>query len=57
MANKDLNRYQGCLLGLAIGDAVGTTVEFMPRGSSSIVTDMLGSGPFNLIPGHGTSYY
>ena len=47
MTNKDLNRYQGCLLGLAIGDAVGTTVEFIPRGSFSILTDILGSGPFN----------
>jgi ADP-ribosyl-[dinitrogen reductase] hydrolase len=54
MANKDLNRFQGCLLGLAIGDAVGTTVEFMPRGSFSIITDMLGGGPFNLKPGQWT---
>ena len=54
MTDKDLNRYQGCLLGLAIGDAVGTTVEFMPRGSFSIVTDMLGGGPFNLISGQWT---
>ncbi len=54
MANKDLNRYQGCLLGLAVGDAVGTTVEFMPRGSFPMVTDMAGGGPFNLAPGQWT---
>ena len=54
MANKDLDRYQGCLLGLAVGDAVGTTVEFMPRGSFPRVTDMAGGGPFHLTPGQWT---
>lgn len=48
------DRYRGCLLGLACGDAVGTTVEFMPRGSFEPVTDMLGGGPFNLQPGQWT---
>ncbi len=28
-----LDRARGALLGLAAGDAVGTTVEFKPRGS------------------------
>lgn len=32
-ANDILSRQRGCLLGLACGDAVGTTVEFTPRGS------------------------
>ncbi len=27
------DRFRGCLLGLAVGDAVGTTVEFQPRGT------------------------
>ncbi|EIK67853.1 ADP-ribosylglycohydrolase family protein [Pseudomonas synxantha BG33R] len=49
-----MDRYRGSLLGLACGDAVGTTVEFMPRGSFSPVTDMLGGGPFNLKPGQWT---
>ncbi|WP_460135923.1 ADP-ribosylglycohydrolase family protein [Pseudomonas sp. S1_E04] len=49
-----LDRYRGSLLGLACGDAVGTTVEFMPRGSFSTVTDMVGGGPFNLKPGQWT---
>ena len=44
-------RFRGCLLGLAAGDAVGTRVEFKPRGSFPPVTDMLGGGPFNLPPG------
>lgn len=49
-----LARYRGCLLGLACGDAVGTTVEFSPRGSFAPVTDMLGGGPFGLQPGEWT---
>ncbi|MPR00755.1 ADP-ribosylglycohydrolase family protein [Pseudomonas sp. MAFF 212408] len=48
------DRYRGSLLGLACGDAVGTTVEFMPRGSFTPVTDMLGGGPFKLKPGQWT---
>lgn len=47
-------RFQGCLLGLAVGDAIGTTVEFRRRGSFSPVTDMVGGGPFNLQPGQWT---
>lgn len=43
-----LSRQRGCLLGLAAGDAVGTTVEFRPRGSFPEVTDMVGGGPFSL---------
>jgi ADP-ribosyl-[dinitrogen reductase] hydrolase len=31
MDTKD--RYRGCLLGLAVGDAVGTSLEFKPPGS------------------------
>lgn len=50
----DLNHFRGCLLGLAVGDAVGTTVEFMPRGSFSPLTDMVGGGPFHLQPGQWT---
>ena len=47
-------RYQGCLLGLACGDAVGTAVEFSPRGSFPPVTGMRGGGPFSLRPGYWT---
>ena len=47
-------RYQGCLLGLAVGDAVGTTVEFRPRGSFEPLTDMVGGGPFRLRAGEWT---
>jgi ADP-ribosyl-[dinitrogen reductase] hydrolase len=45
------SRKRGCLLGLACGDAVGTTVEFCERGSFDPVTDMVGGGPFRLPPG------
>lgn len=47
-------RYRGALLGLACGDAVGTTVEFQPRGSFQPLTDMVGGGPFRLKPGQWT---
>lgn len=47
-------RYLGCLLGLAVGDAVGTTLEFKPRGSFTSIIDMDGGGPFNLEAGQWT---
>jgi hypothetical protein len=48
------DRFQEALLGLAAGDAVGTTVEFEARGSFAPVTDMTGGGPFGLQPGEWT---
>ncbi len=52
--NDELNRAAGALMGLAAGDAVGTTVEFLPRGGFPPVTDMIGGGPFRLEPGQWT---
>ena len=49
-----LERYQGCLTGLAVGDAVGTTVEFKDPGTFPPVEDMVGGGPFGLQPGEWT---
>jgi ADP-ribosyl-[dinitrogen reductase] hydrolase len=49
-----LERYLGCMVGLACGDAVGTTVEFSARGSFAPVTDMVGGGPFGLKAGQWT---
>jgi ADP-ribosyl-[dinitrogen reductase] hydrolase len=49
-----LERYQGALLGLAAGDAVGTTLEFKPPGTFIPLTDMVGGGPFNLKAGQWT---
>jgi len=49
-----IDRFYGCLLGLATGDAVGTTVEFKSRGSFQPITDMVGGGPFDLKPSEWT---
>ncbi|WP_240939469.1 ADP-ribosylglycohydrolase family protein [Diaphorobacter sp. HDW4A] len=55
MSDDDmLDRFQGALLGLACGDAVGTTVEFQPRGSFTPLIDMVGGGPFSLKAGQWT---
>lgn len=48
------SRFRGCLLGLACGDAVGTTLEFRQRGTFKPLTDMVGGGPFKLEPGQWT---
>ena len=50
--NED--RILGSLLGLAVGDALGTTVEFQARDSFPPVTDMVGGGVFSLAPGQWT---
>ena len=42
---------KGMLLGLAVGDALGTTLELSTRDSLPPVTDMIGGGPFALDPG------
>jgi len=38
------DRYRGALLGLAVGDALGTTLEFKRPGSFAPITDMVGAG-------------
>jgi len=48
------DRAIGALLGLAVGDAVGTTLEFTARDSSDLILDMVGGGPFSLEPGQWT---
>ena len=48
------DRYRGCLLGLAVGDAIGTTIEFSPPGTFAPITDMVGGGPFHLAAGQWT---
>ncbi|MFK7938104.1 MAG: ADP-ribosylglycohydrolase family protein [Roseovarius sp.] len=45
---------RGMLIGLAVGDAVGTTLEFHPRGTFELIDDMVGGGPFQLKPGQWT---
>ena len=42
-----LDRYRGALLGLATGDALGTTLEFSKPGHASTpIDDIEGGGPF-----------
>jgi ADP-ribosyl-[dinitrogen reductase] hydrolase len=48
------DRYLGSLLGLAAGDAVGTTLEFRAPGTFEPITDMVGGGPFRLAAGEWT---
>ena len=48
------DRAAGCLVGLAVGDALGTTLEFARRDSKPPVTDLVGGGPFGLKPGEWT---
>jgi ADP-ribosylglycohydrolase len=49
-----LDRYRGAILGLAAGDALGTTIEFTTPGNFTPVTDITGGGPFNLKAGEWT---
>ena len=48
------DRFRGCLLGLAVGDALGTTLEFKKPGAFRPIEDMVGGGPFSLKPGQWT---
>jgi len=50
----DRDRHRGRLLGLAAGDALGTTVEFRQRGTFEPLTRIIGGGPFRLRPGEST---
>ena len=48
------DRFRGCLLGLAAGDALGTTLEFKAPGTFEPIDDMAGGGPFKFLPGQWT---
>ncbi len=50
----NVDRYHGSLLGLAICDALGTTLEFKEPGSFTPITDIVGGGPFRLARGQWT---
>ena len=51
---EKIDRYLGSLQGLAVGDALGTTLEFAEPGTFTPITDMVGGGPFSLRPGEWT---
>jgi len=50
------DKFLGCFVGLAVGDALGTTHEFKSYkdASENPLTDIVGGGVFNLKPGHFT---
>jgi len=48
------DRKRGCLLGLAVGDALGAAVEFTPPGTFEPVTDYRAGGPHGLNAGEWT---
>lgn len=48
------DRARGALVGLAVGDAMGTAVEFRAPGTFPPVTSMTGGGAFHLLPGQWT---
>lgn len=48
------DRAVGAMLGLAFGDATGTTFEFLARDRQPRLTGMVGGGPFRLEPGQWT---
>jgi ADP-ribosyl-[dinitrogen reductase] hydrolase len=49
-----LDRAKGALLGLAVGDALGTPLEFKARDSYEPLMEMTGGGVFGLRPGQWT---
>ena len=51
---KDKNKAKGSMFGLAVGDALGTAIEFSIRDTYEPVTNMRGGGPFKLNPGEWT---
>ncbi|WP_244610721.1 ADP-ribosylglycohydrolase family protein [Microvirga pakistanensis] len=53
-AGSSIDRAVGSLLGLAVGDALGTTLEFSDRDTKPHHTEITGGGPFRLKPGQWT---
>lgn len=53
-----IDKFEGCLLGLAVGDALGAPLEFLTRDQIQIrhatVTEMIGGGLLDVRPGETT---
>jgi ADP-ribosyl-[dinitrogen reductase] hydrolase len=54
MIDRKFNQLAGMFYGFAIGDALGTTLEFKPRDSYVHMDDMVGGGTFRLKAGQWT---
>lgn len=54
MMDKLYDRCKGSFIGLAIGDALGTTNEFAKGNDIIIIDNIVGGGPFNLEAGQWT---
>lgn len=54
LMTKNKDKSIGALVGLAVGDALGASVEFLERNTFIPVTEMIGGGIFNLNPGEWT---
>ncbi len=54
MNDRQTDRALGAMLGLAVGDALGTPLEFSQRDTLPHQTEMTGGGPFRLKPGQWT---
>ena len=52
--SRNWDRAVGALVGLAVGDAIGTSLEMSKRDSAPPVSDMVGGGPFDLRAGEWT---
>ena len=52
--DRRLDRARGALLGLACGDAVGTTLQVKSPVAFAHIDHMVGGGPFGLEPGQWT---
>lgn len=52
--DEAVDRAQGCLLGLAIGEAIGSAVEYLPRDGFEALQGMQGGGPLELVAGQWT---
>lgn len=46
--NSLKDRFRGCLIGLAVGDALGVPIEFMQPGTFTPITDFRSGGPHGL---------